>query len=404
MTGPAPKADAASSPAVLPAGYQRLFLRVTLWVLGAGAVVGAVLLLAGLYSGGGRVLATCFVAAVGAGFMALVSGWLDDRAKRVAGVAGTVVVIAAFACSVLAIWGDALGLWGNQTQYRFFGTVLSLVFVAGSAVVLMSFASVPLMRWSARVGVPALGVLLLCLLWALWGPAMARFDELILTMIWGVPCVIAAVVNHGLDRRHWRWLGVLAVVLLCVDHASMLLGNGSFLPSLIPLVWATAGSVAYVNVALIAVLPRWAAFLRWTAIVCAVGAAYLAAFLEPWNSRQYPGDDVAFRILAALSLIAACATIGLVVAWRLGSTRRWAARAEPFRSVLITCPRCAKRQTIALPESPCINCGLTFRVTMHDPRCAVCGYDTSGLTAPVCPECGSAVMLKSAWEKGPGTS
>ncbi len=400
MTGPLRDAEVPSDGPGGASRFQRLCLRVTLWTLGIGAVVGAAMMLAGLYSGGGRVLATCFVAAASAGLLAAVSGWLEDRGRRWAGAGGVMVVVLAFACSILAIWGDAMGLWGTRTQYRLFGTVMSLVLVAGPAVALLAFESAPVMRWATRIGVPALVVLMGCVLRALWGPALALLDELILTLIWAIPCVVAALVNHGRDRRHWRWLGVIAAALLGADGASMLLGNGTFLPGAKPLLWATAGSAAYANVALTGVLPTWAGLLRWTAIGCAVVGAYLAALTEPWNAGQQGTDGIAFRVIAALSLIGACSTVGLVVAWRLGSTRRWAARAEAYRAVRLTCPRCAKRQFMALPGGACVNCGLTFRISVYDERCAACGYDAAGLRSPVCPECGAGVVLRSSEEPG----
>lgn len=387
---PAPAAPSA------PRAFQRLLLRASLWALVVGAAVGSVCMLAGLYTGGGQVLATFVAAAASASLMGVVTGWLDHREKRAAGVAGLVVVFVAFALFLLAIWGDAIGLWGHRTEWRLIGSALAFVFIAGPAVALLSAAHRPALRWSARAGVPALGVLLLCVLWETWGSPPSTLDHLILVLIWGVPCVVAALLNHTLDRRSWRWLGVLAAALIAADHASMLMGNGSLLAGVTPLLWATAGSVAYSNVVLAVALPAWGWTLRWTAIVSAVAGAYLTAWFEPWNTFQTSGHDAVFRVIAALSLISSCATVGVVLAWRLGAARLWSPRSEPYTGLLVTCPRCSKRQSIALPEAPCISCGLVFRISLFDRRCPVCAYDTSGLASAPCPECGSPLITRPA--------
>lgn len=54
------------------------------------------------------------------------------------------------------------------------------------------------------------------------------------------------------------------------------------------------------------------------------------------------------------------------------------------------CPRCGRREVVALGAFCCSECGLSAEVRVRDDRCASCGYDLRGIAADAihCPECG----------------
>lgn len=369
-----------------------------LWTLVVGAVVGAVLLLAGLYSGGGRAFGTCLLSAVAAGLMMPVGGWLDNAARRRAGVVGSCVVITAFLLALCSIWVDAVVAAPWQWQWQLAMSAVATAGIGGVCSLLLAMATMPELKWPARIGVPLGAACLVLGFVSIWMRTIFSLWELFAVLTWTSAAVSLALVNFPLDLRHWRWLGIGASAVLLVDAFSMFLGNGTFLGENQPFLWWAAGSVAVVNVLLTLRIPRWAGFLRWSAIVCSTVGAFLAAAYQPILLHGGNDDDWVIRLIGALALLAGCSAVGLVVAVRLGATTKWTATSEPYKALTISCPRCAKRQPIALPESACVNCRLRFRVSMHDDRCPTCGYDTSGLNSPVCPECGGGVMLRSAWD------
>lgn len=393
-----PNSDSDPRPA---RGYQRLFLRIMLIALVVGAVVGAALLLAGLYSGGGRVIATCVISAIAAGFMIPVGMWLDDSRRRHAGILGTAVVMLAFLAAMVSVWIDAVipSPMGSGKSLELLLTSVSIAGIGGVCASLLAVANLPFMRHASRVGIPAGGVCLVVTLFAIWSGYVPGMDDLLVTMLFSWPCLFVAMVNHGRDWRHFRWLGVAAVGALLVDAVMQFTMNGSPVPSAVAYLWATATSVAVTNLLMTLRVPATFGFLRWTAILCLVAAAFLAASRQHHLARYgLGGGDFVVRCIAALTLLGGCSGVGLAVAMRLGATKKWATGTEPYKSLAVSCPRCGKRQSITLPESACGNCSLRFRITMHDDRCPTCGYDTSGLKTSTCPECGGGVLLRSAWE------
>jgi hypothetical protein len=137
--------------------------------------------------------------------------------------------------------------------------------------------------------------------------------------------------------------------------------------------------------------------LRWIRIVAAVLGAVAACGWVIEVAGVYSGTLQGFILAPTLIVIALVLALPALL-W-LGGAR--AAERRPLQRavVAIGCPRCGRTQRIACPGAACVECGLSIRVELDEPRCD-CGYLLFGLNSDRCPECGRDVRGR-AWPAPP---
>jgi hypothetical protein len=144
--------------------------------------------------------------------------------------------------------------------------------------------------------------------------------------------------------------------------------------------------------------------VRWTAIVSTsiVGLfIFMMCLIQEWMDDHIfdaLGEDLTFRLLGAVGIVAACGTVLAPILWK-AQVLRQAASAEsmpPEVRVKLICPRCGTAQALPIGPSHCAHCALHIAVKVEEPRC-VCGYLLYRLEGEKCPECGRAIPPKMRW-------
>ena len=103
------------------------------------------------------------------------------------------------------------------------------------------------------------------------------------------------------------------------------------------------------------------------------------------------GDEW-FRGMGVLSIAVACGTIAVPILHRVSAIRLREAVRTTELAVEITCPRCAKNQTLSVGRSKCAQCGLGFSIEIEEENCKKCGYPLYKIESAVCPECGEPIF------------
>jgi ribosomal protein L37E len=162
---------------------------------------------------------------------------------------------------------------------------------------------------------------------------------------------------------------------------------------------------------LLTVLPLrhpWAKTVQWTAIAATsiVGLfIFMACLAAEWMEDRIIdvlGEDLAFRLLGAVGIVAACGTVLAPILWKIQALRQ-ATSGESIPSrlrVQVVCPRCGTAQALAVGPSQCAQCGLRITLKVEEPRCA-CGYLLYRLEGEQCPECGRPIPPNMRWMDAP---
>ncbi|MBC23809.1 MAG: hypothetical protein CMJ32_07850 [Phycisphaerae bacterium] len=99
--------------------------------------------------------------------------------------------------------------------------------------------------------------------------------------------------------------------------------------------------------------------------------------------------DMAQRVHIALWVMVACSILATVIVAMIRVIVYTPGQsAFTQSSVRLFCPYCGQKQGVPLGESECRRCGLSIWAWYQYTHCPVCRYDTQGLTADQCPECG----------------
>lgn len=103
-------------------------------------------------------------------------------------------------------------------------------------------------------------------------------------------------------------------------------------------------------------------------------------------------EDEWMRGMGVLAIAVACGTIAVPILHRVSAIRLREAVRTTELAVEITCPRCAKCQTLAVGRSKCAQCGLGFSIEIEEENCKKCGYPLYKIESAVCPECGTPIF------------
>lgn len=373
---------------------RSLFLRIALYALLITAVVGGILVIFGSGYYAGYAVGSGVLCAVAGALLAPVLNWVGQPRIAVAGVTGAVCIVGALLVALGAIWiSEVWSGWWTREHLAF--TSLSIIGCALPATLLLRFRETPAMSLASPGGTALSALVFTALVAQIWLDLGWRYEEVLANLVWFAATSTLCVINHGRDKRHWRWLGVAAGLAAVVWAAAESTQPSYGVPESIQYCWCLAIPITYTNVALVFRLQRGAAVLRLACIgLVVIDAGLWAAIadLDAWGFNYYGDSPLVYRLFAAIGLAAGCGTVALVILhWLTG--RRDIGPGSPLPTgAMVHCPRCSRKQRVDFGESACKGCGTILSVRAFDPKCPGCGYDLAGITTPRCPECTTEVL------------
>jgi hypothetical protein len=347
--------------------FRRVCLRIMLWLLGAAALFGVLSVLTASYDIVGRVAATACVTAVAAGFLWPFSVMIDRDRWRGVGLFGAASVLLVYLLVTPAIWD----LGHDVEEAAMAGLIVALMTPAG--LIVMALLQSRTARVAGIVGMGLYTSVLTIFLAALWIPSSWYRGEgwwetgFIVAVFGAVAAANLVGVGTG-DRRHWRWLGVLAAVVsggmyVWKIWAQAVVYEAALLEIIGPTI---AVAVAHMNLVMSVPLRGRQIWLRIATIIT-VALTAVCLDVELWLSLgSGPQSDGFARVALASGILASCGTLALIV---LAGLNRIVARPlveGKLESITVICPKCQKRQTIPLEAAACSRCGLEILVRIDD--------------------------------------
>ena len=182
---------------------------------------------------------------------------------------------------------------------------------------------------------------------------------------WLAPFAVLAVlslIGAGSDRRYWRWAGVAAAATAFSMATYAIVFDIRQTSSLFVCIVSVAVVVAHANAMVRVPLPsnqRWLLWATLGAAFAAAGFVDVGSITRPWQHERLG------RLAGAAAIVAGCGTLALLVLARVN-------RRVPLpelsvadvRQVTLICPRCSRKQTIAIESGTCAACGLGIAVRL----------------------------------------
>lgn len=376
---------------------HRAFLKIMLWLLAASAAAGVLAIFLSTRVMG-RVAGTALVGAIATALAMTASRLLDDERRRLGGLIGLGAIVLSFVLALAAIWVDVLGTSWWDVEWQLAGSAI-LVCVGG--LIAGRLAASLKTSW-ARVASPVALVTdvlsLAFLVGAIWLDGEEELAQTGLFTLASGGAAAAALVGIGIERRWWRWVGIAGaaagLVMGIVGTWFIRTNNGSLYVAVMSLAVVVAHAVIVLRVPL-------ADGAGWAKVVAigatAAGGALLA--LLGFVTRGFNDDspEHLMRLAGALGIVSACATVAIVVLYRLH--RRppgTSAEVAAIAGIHLVCPHCGRKQPAPIGESACAGCGLLITVAVREPRCEKCDYPLLDLRGTICPECGTTAPQRRA--------
>jgi hypothetical protein len=384
---------------------RKMLLKTMLWCLGLSAAGGAAAILLADQYYLRRVTEMGFTASFAAALMIPISLMVDRAKSRAAGLLGMCLIVVEFMLAQLLIW-DVRGWgyrWGSDEIAE---TMAFLAITGGVAMCFLRIATKGAGRIAGRAGVLLCLVDFVSTMLAVWLPRstgtwaqVRKLDDTSLALaglgLLGTLCLVG--VGTG-DRRWWRWIGTAAAgaaLAMALYHIWMGGPEGS---EVFICITTLAGVVAHANLLSLVALPANQVWVRRATIAAAAatGGAYDAAVV--WQKWAGVESDFLGRAAFAAGIVASSGTLAILVLGRLNRRVDYEGAAGGVLPAQITllCPRCSKKQTLAVGDAACAACGLRIHTRIEEPRCAACEYPLTGLKGDRCPECGTLIRATGA--------
>jgi hypothetical protein len=343
---------------------RKLLLRIVFASLALAAGFGAAGVIFAGHDTLWRIVGTCAATAAAALLVLGSSSLLEREETWPPGALSLVLFVGEYLLTLGLLW-EVFGPAQDQAGL----TVLFLALTGFPALVFVGTLRRSTTRVAARVGLAACAVSFLLLMIGTWGRGWGtrNFDhnhwfEVSGSLAPFAFLAVLALIGAGLDRRHWRWAGVAAAaaafsmatyaILLDIRHTS------SLFVCIVSLAVVVAHANAMVRVPL-ASNHRWLLWATLGAAFTAAGFVDVGSITRPWQVEMLG------RLAGAAAIMAGCGTLALLVLARVN--RR--VPPPPFsvadvRQVTLLCPRCSRRQTIAIESGTCAACGLGIAVRL----------------------------------------
>jgi hypothetical protein len=383
---------------------RKLLLRVMLVSLAAAAAVGVLAVLFFRQEVTARVVGTAITTAVAAGLMMVLSLLADREKFRSSGTLGMAAVVAEYLLGLLLIWGV-----DEFDSYQWVASagalMLTIAGVVLPAMFYLRMTLVPLARIAAWVGVWVCAIVFVLFAVPAWITAS--------WMDYGNWCSTAAclglfgvaatgsLAGAGLDRRHWRYLGVVAALAAFVIGTIGIWRDLHQGPLAFAIIASLAAVVAHANLVLLCPLKPSQRWLAWATIVCAVLTAAGVCMATSIDSEM---DDLLARITGAAGILAGCGSLALLVLAGLNRKVKPKAVLSKIQEFTLICPGCNKKQKLPVGDARCPTCLLEIHVSFSEPHCPKCDYLLYMLSSDRCPECGTIVRGPKPTEAEPVAS
>src|SRR5262245_32645879 len=199
-------------------GFRRILLRIMLWSLAAAAGLGILAMLFFREETIWRVIGTAVITAIAAGLMLACTRGADNPKARTAGVLAMALVVLEFMLAMLLIWATSLSfIFGGRREEEIGLTMFALAVTGIPAVAMVRLLQVPKARFASPVVLSLARVGLAGMVLASWVEGTWRLQETLWETagaggsisVVGLMCLAGI----GVDRRHWRWVGVASVLV-----------------------------------------------------------------------------------------------------------------------------------------------------------------------------------------------
>jgi hypothetical protein len=343
---------------------REVLLRIVFGSLALAAGFGAAGVIFAGHDTLGRIAGTCTATAVGALLVFGSSSLLEREETWPPGALSLVLFVGEYLLTLGLIW-EVFGPAEEQAGL----TALFLALTGFPALVFVGTLRQPVTFVAARVGLAACAASFLLLMIGTWGRGWGtrnfehnRWFEVSGSLAAFAFLAVLSLIGAGLDRRHWRWAGVAAAAAaFSIATYAILLDirqTSSLFVCLVSVAIVVAHANAMVRVPL-ASKQRWLLWATLGAAFTTAGFVDVGSITRPWQ------QEMLGRLGGAAAIMAGCGTLALLVLARVNR------RVEPpefssaaVREVTLICPRCNRKQSIAVESGRCAVCGLGIAVRL----------------------------------------
>ena len=347
---------------------RKVLLRIVFASLALAAGFGAAGVIFAGHDALWRIVGTCAATAVGALLVLGSSSLLEREETWPPGALSLALFVGEYLLMLGLIW-EIFGQAQDQAG-------LTLIFLALTGLPALVFVGIqrrPATLVAARVGLVACAVSFLLLMIGTWGRGWGtrtfEHDHWFEVSGWLAPFAVLAVlslIGAGSDRRHWRWAGVAAAAAAFSMATYAIVLDIRQTSSLFVCIVSVAVVVAHANAMVRVPLTsnqRWLLWATLAASFAAAGFVDVGSITRPWQQERLG------RLAGAAAIVAGCGTLALLVLARIN--RRVPppeVSVEDVRQVTLICPRCSRKQTIAVESGTCAACGLGIAVRLIPAR------------------------------------
>lgn len=375
-------------------GLRRLFLQVMLWSLGIAALFGVLGVLLAGREFMWRVTGTAIITAIATGALMPISMLIDRERWRSAGMLGMALVVAEYVIGLALLW-DVERVVHVLEPEELALTMFFAALMGVPAMFCLRLRRVPTFAVAALAGLAYTLIGFALFMVATWLPgdiyAWSRpFWETSSAVAFLAPLIVLNLVGlRSPARRWWRWIGAaaasaaLAIALVAIWQG-LEEGSGVFTTLV-----CTAAAVAHAGLVILCPLSSRQEWLRWATMAAGIATGVL---VSAWALELLPAlEELLTRLIAASAIAAGCGSLALLVLARLNRRVDFEPSSGGIVSMTIHCPRCGRKQAIAIGDASCCACHLRIHTRIEEPTCPTCGYALYRLQSNQCPECGTRI-------------
>ncbi len=391
---------------------RNFLLQVTLASLAVAAILGIVSVLIAASDVGSCMVGSALLTAAAAGLLIPLSALARNKSWRRAGILSVLLLLGQYLLILASIWWHQLEAWNpglstHDVQIRFLLTAVALLPTGLMAAISLRGLATSLTSLAGWIAAVSAGLTLMAWGVAIWGDLVWQrfpFPEehwAETGLVLGAFGALAAGCTVGLRltlSSTIRWLGVAAAVL----GVTMALGSIWLVPAhhetLFVAVTAVAVAISIANPLCIPTAAGATLAVRRLTVAALIAAAALTVLTTYLKQDVFVQLDLVPRLTLACGIAATCGVMATVILLRLNQLPALDLRAEApvFTNITVACPRCRRKNRIALGEDRCQRCGLIIRVSVQQPRCPKCGYLLYAAQSNQCPDCGQPLAAAPA--------